>query len=169
LQQAAKVPGVQGHTAGGGTEARARDVDENRAAAAGNARPGIMIELDNEVVEMIRPPKSVAGTAFRQQYGPVVPSIQRIFTPAVILPDTPDRKQRFRTDGAVGPPPEPPGPKPAARGSAVPLVFIGPDSRAAESNRHPACPGNKPSLRAEPSARPNVNGGMGNFSHALCR
>src|SRR5947208_3555260 len=55
-QQDAKPRHRQRHAPGGGPEARPRHVDEDGAAAAGDPRPGVVVELDDEVVELVSPP-----------------------------------------------------------------------------------------------------------------
>ena len=40
-------------------------MDEHRAAAAGDARPGVVVDLDDEIVELVGAPQPVAGLAGR--------------------------------------------------------------------------------------------------------
>jgi hypothetical protein len=41
------------NTAGGGLEARPSDMQEHRTAAPSNARPRVVIDLDDEVIEAV--------------------------------------------------------------------------------------------------------------------
>ena len=68
-EQPAQRIGFERDAARGRREARPRHMDEHRAAAAGDARPGVVVELDDEVVEMVGAPQPVAGMA-RAAAGP---------------------------------------------------------------------------------------------------
>ncbi len=55
--------------AGGRREARPRHVDEYGAAAAGHARTGIVVDLDENVVEPVVPPQPVARLLAERRKG----------------------------------------------------------------------------------------------------
>jgi hypothetical protein len=58
-EQPAQCVKLQGDAAGGRRKARAGGVDEHGAAAAGDPRPGIVVELDDEIVERVGTGKPV--------------------------------------------------------------------------------------------------------------
>ena len=60
-EQPAQRVGLQRHASGGRREARPGDMHEHGAAAAGDTRPGVVVELDDEVVETIGALQPVAG------------------------------------------------------------------------------------------------------------
>ena len=69
--------------AGGRTEIVARQVQEHRAAAPGDARARVVIDLDDEVVEMILALQAVAAAVMIEPYRPVVMSVVRILAPGI--------------------------------------------------------------------------------------
>jgi hypothetical protein len=58
-------------------------MDKDRAAAAGNTRPGVVVDLDKNVVEVVVPPQPVAPLLGRPPKGAVVTPIGRIFAPGI--------------------------------------------------------------------------------------
>jgi hypothetical protein len=54
-EQEAQTARGQCHAAGGRQKARPRHVKENRAAAARDTGPGVVIDLNDEIVKMISP------------------------------------------------------------------------------------------------------------------
>src|SRR5207248_458861 len=82
-------------------------MQEYSAAVTGNARPRVVVNFDNEIIEAIGTPQPVAWFIGRPVEGPVVPSIGRIFAPGVVGADPPDRQQGARPRQAVGSPPQP--------------------------------------------------------------
>src|SRR5215470_4074751 len=63
--------------AGGRSEALPRHMQEYGAAAAGGARPRVVVDLDDEVVEVIVAPQPVARRANAATDMPVVASVGR--------------------------------------------------------------------------------------------
>jgi len=96
---------VEGHTAGGRPEPRSRNMDEHRTAAVCNPRAGIVVKLDDQVVEVIIAPQPVAGRVLAQSKRPVVASVGRVFAPRVGPSDAADRQSGARPRTAVRPPP----------------------------------------------------------------
>jgi hypothetical protein len=111
-------------------------VDENSAAAAGDARPRVVIDLNKQIIQPIAPPKAVAWFIGRSREGTIIPPIGRIFTPSIGRSDTTDWQQCTRTKKAVGPPPQPQWAKQTARRRAVTLALVCPDPGAPDRNRH---------------------------------
>jgi hypothetical protein len=80
-------------------------MQEHGAAAPGDARAGIMIDLDDEVVEVILARQPVAGLVVVQPDRLVVVTIVRIFAPGVSGPDRLRRQIGLRPWMPVGAPP----------------------------------------------------------------
>src|SRR5437588_9056182 len=64
-------------------EPRPGHMDEHRAAAPGHARPGVVINFDNKIIELIIAPEPVAGASGRDFDMPVVAPISRVLAPGV--------------------------------------------------------------------------------------
>ncbi len=66
-----------------GVNPTSHDMDEDRAAALGNPWPGIVIELDDEVIEPVFAAEAVARVAGRQPDRPIVAPVARVLAPGV--------------------------------------------------------------------------------------
>jgi hypothetical protein len=110
-------------------------MDEYGAAAPGNARPRVVVELDNQIIEPVVAAQPIAWFIGRPAKGPVITAIRRVFAPSVGGPDSPNRQRCPRLRQAVGPPPQAHRMKPAGRGAAVAFALVGQDAAAAERNR----------------------------------
>src|SRR4051812_40345450 len=120
-------------------------MQEHGAAASGNARAGVVVDLDDEIVEVILAPQAVAGLAGRTPHGLVIMAVGRIFAPGVFGPDRPGGNVRPGARMAIGPPPQSPGMEDAARGAAVAFALVGLDAATAERDR------DGPAIRREPA------------------
>ncbi len=58
-------------------------MNENGAAAPRHPRPGIVVDLDNQVIKAVIPSKPVAWFIGRPTERAVIAAIRRIFTPYV--------------------------------------------------------------------------------------
>jgi len=125
----------QRHTACGWGKARAGNVDEHGAATAGDARPRVVVELDDQIVKLVQALETVAGSVGIAPDRLVVVAIPGVFAPGVIAADTPDRQLGHWPSHPVGAPPQPPQPERAARGAAVTLALVGPNAAATERDR----------------------------------
>jgi len=105
-------------------------MQEYRAAAAGNARRGVVIDLDDEIVEMIVALEPVAAAIAVEPHGLIVVPALRVFAPGVFRPDGANRQERTRPRVAVGAPPQLPGPEGAFWSGAIALALVGPDAAA---------------------------------------
>ena len=94
-------------------------MQEYRAAAAGDARRAVVVDLDNKIVEMVVTLEPVAAAIAIQPYRLVVVSARRVFAPGVLGPDGPNRQECPRPRMTVGAPPQLPWPKRASWGPAV--------------------------------------------------
>src|SRR5581483_6328538 len=118
----------------------ARHMNKDRAAATRDPRAGIVIELDNEVIETVGPPKPVGGRPLGDRDRLVVAAVGGVFAPAVGTRDRAERQQGPRRRASVRAPPEADQPEPATGRAAVALALVGPDPPAAEGHWQGDCP-----------------------------
>ena len=137
-------------------------MDEDRAAAAGDPRPGIVVDLDNEVVEAIVTAQPVARFLGRARERAVIAPVVRVFAPGVMWADAADRQRGARAGQAVGAPPQPQGVKPSARRAAVAFALVGFDAGAAERDGQRQWAGEQQALRGP--ARPGADADRGKRS-----
>ena len=132
-------------------------MDKDCAASARHARPCVVIDLDDDVVEPVLAPEPVAWVSGRLAERPIVTPVPGVLAPGVGPADATRRQHGPGSGKPIGPPPQPERPERAPRSSAVALVLVGPDAAAAECDRHAprACP--EPALRAPAGPRPDVN------------
>ena len=78
---------AQRDTACGRAETLPGNVDEYRAAAAGDAGPGIVVDLDDQVVEPVVTAEPVAWFIGRAPERPVIAPIRRVLAPGVVRRD----------------------------------------------------------------------------------
>jgi len=127
---------------------RPRQMQEDGAASAGDARARIVVDLDDEIIQMIVTPKPVPALAVAQSEGLVVTPVGGILAPRIGWPDATNRQQRPRPWMAVCAPPQPARPKCASRGAAIALPLVG--QHAAPAERH----GNDLAREHEPAPPP---------------
>ena len=118
-----------------GSEILARQMQEDRAAAAGYSGLGVVIDLDDEIIEVIVAPEPVAAAIRRQPHRLVVMAIAGVFAPGVLGPDGANRQERARPGVAVGPPPQLPRPERAPGGAAIALALVGQNAAAPQRDR----------------------------------
>ena len=116
-QQPPQLSRPQRHAARRRAQIRPRHVHEHGAAAAGDARAGVVVDLDDEVVEPVVAPQPVAWFIGRAAERPVVAAVARVLAPGVVRRDPADRQQGARPRPAVGPPPQPQRAETARAGS----------------------------------------------------
>ena len=68
-------------------------MQEHRAAAAGHPRAGIVVDLDDEIVEMVVPPQPVAWFSGRAAEGAVIAPVGGIFAPGNVTGNASDGQQ----------------------------------------------------------------------------
>jgi hypothetical protein len=90
---------------GSRTESRSGDVDEDSAAPSGDARPGVVIKLDDQVVEPIVSPKAISRLVWTPLDGMIIPTMPGVFDPGVVWSDGPRRQQGQWVGKAVSSPP----------------------------------------------------------------
>jgi hypothetical protein len=139
-------------------------MDEHRAAAAGNAGPRVMINLDNEIVEMILTRQAIGSRMGADLDGLIVMAIGGVFTPAVRRSDALCRERGKWTCVPVRTPPEPAEAERAARGAAITFAFVGLNSAASERHRQYECSGRKPATPGIARLAAYRNPGQRSFS-----
>ena len=157
----------QRNTTRGWGEPRPCDMHENSAAAAGDARPGVVVQLDDEVVEMVGALEPVARIIGVKPNRLIVMAVARVFAPAVAGTDGPQRQLRARPRAAIRPPPHPAQTKGAARCAAVAFALVRPDAAAAERHRQRQGPGHQPAPGALAGPCTHKDSIEGNFTHGL--
>src|SRR5262249_35465427 len=103
---------------------------------AGHARAGVVVDLDDEVVEVIVAGQAVAAGIAPQADRLIVVARGGVFAPGILDPNRAHRKERARPHMAVGAPPQPPGAQPAPWGSAVASALVGEDPATPERHRN---------------------------------
>src|SRR5262249_61642275 len=98
-------------------------VDEPRAPTPADPRAGVVVDFDDEIVEVVVPPKAVPAVACRPVEWTVVAAISGIFTPGEGGADTPRWQRCRRARVAGGPPPQGREGQTAARGGALSLAL----------------------------------------------
>lgn len=72
-----------GDAAGGGREICPGEVKENSTPATGDARLGVVIDFNDEVVEVVVPRQPIAGLSAVEPDGAVVVPVSGVFRPGV--------------------------------------------------------------------------------------
>lgn len=117
-------------------ETRPGHMNKDRAAKAGNAGPGIVVDLDEQVIEPVIAPKPVAWFIGRPDEGAIVAPVARILAPGVRGTDAADGKGGARPREAIRPPPDPHRPKHPARRPAVTFALAGSHAAPPERDRN---------------------------------
>src|SRR5262245_22884661 len=111
-------------------------MQEHRAASARNPGPGIVIHLDDDVIQAVVAPEPVAWFIGRTPEWPVIAAVAGVLAPGHVAVDTGGRQQGQRPWAAVGPPPQPPQAELASWCGPVAFALIGANPRAAEHHRN---------------------------------
>ena len=108
---------------------------EYRTAAAGDARGGVVINLDDEIIEMIVPREPVAAILATELDRLIVVAARQVFAPGVLATDGANGQEGPRPRCAVGPPPQLPWPESAFWGPSIALALVGDDSTPPQGDR----------------------------------
>lgn len=146
LQQSQHRAASQSDAACSRSEFFTGEMNEHGAAAARNARPGIVIDLDDEIVEMIVAHQPVAGFAGSARDRLVVMPVGRVFRPGIGMRNRANRQMRSRAGIPVGPPPQPDRMEDTSRCAAIAFELVGLDSAAPQRDRQGMRSGSKPAL-----------------------
>jgi len=122
-QQQTQIPCAERDAAFGPSEVLPCDMNEDRAAAAANARAPVMIQNDHDVVETVVAPKPLGAGRIRVANAPVVVAVRRIVAPPVVGPDSADGKRRPGPAGVVRSPEDLGQPPPSRGGAAIALTL----------------------------------------------
>jgi len=155
------------HASGGRGEARPGHVHEHGAAASGDPRPGVVIQFDDKIVEMIGALEPVARLLRLKPDRLIVMAVAGVLAPAVVAPNATHRQLRPWPRHAVGAPPHPPQPEGAARRAAVALALVGPDAAAAEGDRKGKRSDQQPAAGALARLCTHKDSIERNFAHGL--
>src|SRR5690242_3912951 len=102
---------AHGDAAGGRRKIVPRQMQKYRTAEARDARRGIVIDLDDEIVKVVVALEAVADLIAAKLDRPVVVAAGWIFAPGVLRSDRPNWQERQRTRVTVGAPPQSQRPK----------------------------------------------------------
>lgn len=133
-------------------------MDEDRAAAPGDARACVVVNFDNQIIELIITPKTVAGIPPGKQNVAVVAPVVRVFAPGVLRADSARRKGGGRPRQAIRPPPQPQQPESAARRCAITFALVGQNAAAPQRDRKRLRTGDQHGARACGGGFAHVNG-----------
>lgn len=121
-------------------------MEKYRAAAAGDPRPGVVIKLDDEIVEMVVAFEPVPGRTLLQANRSVVAPVMKVFAPGILGSDRANGKESAWPCMTVRAPPEPTRLEGASWRAAIALPFVGQDAGA------PECDGNGQTFSGQPTA-----------------
>jgi hypothetical protein len=139
------------------TQPRTGNVNEDGAAAPRRARPRIVVDFDDKIIEFVIAAKPIAWFTGRPVKWPVIAAVGWVLAPSVVEADRTHRQECSRPSQTIGPPPQPDWTKPPGGRAAVAFALIGLDSGATE--RHPHWPpgaGYQPTLGATARAGAEV-------------
>ena len=145
-RQHLKIARPKRDATGGRRETRARDVDKDCAASTGNTWPGVVIDLDDDVIEAVGPPQPVAWFIGRPPKCMVVAPVIGVFAPCIGRTDTANRKPCPRAGEPIGTPPQSHRTKLPVWGAPIALPLVGSDAGVAKRNRQAPRTGAEPPL-----------------------
>lgn len=128
-------------------------MEKHGAAASSNSWSGVVIDLNDEVIEMIVARQVIAVRAFIKANWLIVMPIRWIFGPGILWRDPPNRQGSSGLGVPVGPPPQSDWMKDTSRGAAVTFAFVGPNTARPQSDRNALLTGDQPALPG-PASRP---------------
>src|SRR5215831_733959 len=108
---------------------------EDGTTTTGDARTGVMVEFDHDIVEAIVTPQPITLASGRRAHRPIVPPVARVLAPSIDGADASRRQSRRGAWGAIGAPPDPLQAKSSARRRPIALALIGGDAAASERHR----------------------------------
>ena len=164
-KHSAKRVEFKGDASCGRSESLPCCVDEDRAAAAGDARPRIVVNLDDKIIKIIRARQPI-GICIRWHLDrSIIMAIGRVFAPTVRRGYPLCRKGCCWSRMPVGPPPKPPEPETAPRCTAVAFAFVRLDSATPERHWQGQHSCHEPATACVTRLAPYCNSGQGSFLH----
>ena len=155
--EAPQIRKRQRHATGRRRTIRPREVKEYGTTPPRDTRAGVVVDLDEDVVEVILAPQTVARLRGRAAERTVVAAVGGILAPSQIGRNASCRKQRAGPGVPIRSPPQAKRPKTPARGRAVALELVGaqPSPPEHDGHRAPADEKNAPAAGSRPRAHPN--------------
>ena len=135
-QQTAQVGSREGHASRGRRAVRPCQMQEHSAAPAGNPGSGIVVDLDDDVVQGVVTPEAVAWFIGRTFKRPIVAAVAGVFAPCDAAIDAGCRQQGWRLRATIGSPPQPPQAEPAPWRGPVTFTLIGANPGSAQDHRN---------------------------------
>jgi hypothetical protein len=80
-------------------------VDEHGASATGHPRSGIVVDLDDEIIEVVGAAQTITGNIGRAMNRAIIEAMTGILTPGIVGADPANRQQCPWPGRAIGPPP----------------------------------------------------------------
>ena len=111
-------------------------MQEHRAAAAGDARRAVVIDLDDKIIEGVVAGEPIAAAIRLEPHRLVVVPVLGVFAPGVFGPDRARRQECARPRVAVGAPPQLARPERPSGGAAVTFPLVGLDASAPQRDRN---------------------------------
>ncbi len=140
-------------------------MQKHGAATSSDSRGGVVVNLDNEIVQVVVAPEAIAAAIAPEFYVLIVVPVGGVLAPRILRTDRADRQEGPWSRVTVCAPPEADRPEDTPRGPAIALALVGQDAAASErdrdrvtSSRQPAPTaisgsGTDPDLRNRPSSR----------------
>jgi hypothetical protein len=113
----------------------ARQVKKYRAAEAGDAGAGVVIDLDDEIVEVVVAPEPVRAGIAGEPDRSIVMAAGGILAPAILGANSASGQEGLRPRMTVGAPPQTQRPENASGRPTVALALVGKNSSAPKRNR----------------------------------
>jgi len=104
-QQNSKIAAAQRNAAFGRPKAGTRDVNEHGTPTTGNARPRIVVDFDNQIIEMVVSAQAIAWFIGRAAKWPIIAPVGGVLAPSVRRADWATWQERSGTESAICLPP----------------------------------------------------------------
>ena len=131
-------------------------MNEDRTAKPSDSRTGIVVDLDNQVVEAVLAPQPVAWFIGRAPEGPVVAAVAWIFAPGVVGAYPAHWQEGARPRQAIGAPPQADRAESSDWRAAVALALERPDAGAAQRHANGLAAGAEKTLCTQTGPRPDA-------------
>jgi hypothetical protein len=145
-QKIQELPAIQSHAACRRPKSFPGEMDKDGATAPGDAGPRIVVDLDDNVIEAVGAPKTVAWFIGRAPERAVIAAGGRVLAPGIARTDAPERQQCPGPEQAIGPPPNPNRMKPSGGRGAVAFSLGGLNAGAADRDGKDIAACKKPAL-----------------------
>jgi hypothetical protein len=140
-------------------------MQEDRATPATDSRGGVVVDLDDEIVEMILARQPIASLVLVETNGLVVVTVLRVLAPGVFGTDRARRQQGLGPLMAVRPPPQTERVEDAPGRAAVAFALVGKDAAAAKCHWHGQVASAQPTPAGVAGSGTNTYRGKGAVTH----